>query len=91
MVTEVKLHYFRGRGSTTAVAVKIFSRHIEVSLYNAKLNQTSRKPKISPQIAVIAGFQVTSAACENFAGSTGDCENQLSQLIGSEILGFPPV
>ena len=25
MVMEVKLHYFRGRGSTTAVAVKIFS------------------------------------------------------------------
>ena len=24
MLTEVKLHYFRGRGSTTAMAVKIF-------------------------------------------------------------------
>ena len=25
MVTEVKLHYFRGNGSTTAVVVKFFS------------------------------------------------------------------
>ena len=65
-----------------------FSRHIEVYLYNAKLNHASRKPKISPQIAVIAGFQVTSAACENFAGSTGYCENQLSQLIGVKFWVF---
>ena len=68
------------RGSSKNAAY-FFSRHIEVYLYNAKLNQTSRKPKISPQIAVIAGFQGTSAAYENFAGSTGDCENQPSQLI----------
>ena len=59
------------RGSSKNAAY-FFSRHIEVYLYNAKLNQTSRKPKISPQIAVTAGFQVTIAACENFAGSTGD-------------------
>ena len=37
---------------------------------------------------MIAGFQVTSAACENFAGSTGDCENQLSQLIGVKFWVF---
>ena len=59
-----------------------FSRHIEVYLYNAKLNQTSRKPKISPQIAVIAGFQVTSAACENFVGSTSDLKTSYHSYLG---------
>ena len=35
---------------------KAFSRHIEVFLYNAKLNQTSRKPIKSPPKAVKSSF-----------------------------------
>ena len=33
-----------------------FSRHIELYLYNAKLNQTSRKPQNSPLVTVTSSF-----------------------------------
>ena len=35
---------------------KYFSRHIELYLYNAKLNQTSRKPQNSPLVTVTSSF-----------------------------------
>ena len=38
---------------------KDFSRHIEVYLYSAKLNHTSRKPQNSPLMAVTSSFQVS--------------------------------
>ena len=58
---------------------KSFSRHIELYLYNAKLNQTSRKPQNSPLVAVTSSFQVSSTGRKLFSASTTDRENYLSQ------------
>ena len=49
-----------------------FSRHIELYLYNAKLNQTSRKPQNSVILAVTSSFQVSSTGRKQFSASTAD-------------------
>ena len=42
--------------SANAMFKKSFSRHIELYLYNAKLNQASRKPQNSPLVTVTSSF-----------------------------------
>ena len=51
-------------------SIKTFSRQIELYLYSTKLNQTSRKPKNSPQKAVKFSFQ-SQVLPTIFQGSTG--------------------
>ena len=53
-----------------------------IFIFQCLTNQTGGKPKISPEIAVIAGFQVTSAACEIFTGSTGDLKTSYHSYLG---------
>ena len=63
-------YYFHAR-HLGGLVIK-FSRHIEVYLYNAKLNQTSRKPQNSPLVTATSGFQVSSTGRKLFSASTTD-------------------
>ena len=56
-----------------------FSRHIELYLYNAKLNQASRKPQNPPLATVKTCFRISSTGWKLFSASTTDRENYLSQ------------
>ena len=69
------LSYFWGeicQMFSTSIQVLSFSRHIELYLYNAKLNQTSRKPQNSPLVTVSSSFQVSSTDRKQFSVSTAD-------------------
>lgn len=59
-----------------------------ILIFQCLTNQTGGKPKISPQLAVIAGFHSHQYCLRNFHRQHWWLENQLSQLFGVKFWVF---
>ena len=59
-----------------------------IFIFQCLTNQTGGKPKISPQLAVMAGFHSHQCCLRNFHRQHWCLENQLSQLFGVKFWVF---